>query len=231
MDMRFFQIIASTLLIIWASVSVAASEDEDIQALRNIVQNHAYALTHGENDDDAYIYGLRALARKGQRESQFLLGGLALAGMIPIKEGAQWLVRASSQGCAGAAGILGALYMSGKGVKKNTVAGIFWLKAAASKGDPGAQVALSEVYFNGMGSQSINPVLAYSWILQSLEHPAIATRKLIKLELPMIARKHHLTDEQAREAEKIMRKRLRDMGGIKPYFCGSSLPSQGAPIK
>lgn len=225
--MIYRQMIAFISLLLMMCASVAATEDMD--ALRNVLKNHEYALSHGENDNGAYLYGIRELARKGQRESQFLLGGFALAGMVPIKEGMQWLVKANDQGCAGAAGILGVIYMSGNGIEKNVAAGMMWINAAAKQGDPGSQMLLSEIYLNGTANQKRKPVLAYSWLLQALEHPAIIMIPMMKMDRRALVKKYHLTQEQVREAERLVKKRVRDLGGITPYLCGSSLPMQGTP--
>lgn len=223
--MRILGIVFATLLLV--GHASAAENRTDLTRLRDLMLSHAQALARHEDDSAKFIGGLRALAKKRVREAQFLLGMFMLAGKVPVHEGTRWLVDADSEGCAGAAGLLGGMYMTDQVGPKNVVAGIMWLRRGARRGDPGAQILLATALARGVPGQPAEPILAYSWALQAAQNPALDPGDPIRFEVPQLAQSLGLTRTQFAQATHLMKERMTTLGENKPYFCGSSLPDQG----
>lgn len=66
-------------------------------------------------------------------------------------QSAEWLKTAYSSGTAYAQYLVGELYYSGDGVKKNAAQAAKWFRKAAGKGEARAQCSLAALYFNGEG--------------------------------------------------------------------------------
>jgi hypothetical protein len=112
---------------------------------------------------DDTVEGLRKLSKEGNREAQFLLGAMGLNSSIPIDESIHWLTQASSQGCTGATGILGSIYLSEDHNMKDDAKGIPLIKIAADQGDWGSQTSLSGLLYKGHPLLPRDPEASYAW--------------------------------------------------------------------
>lgn len=93
----------------------------------------AAALDAGEHSRALVL--LRPLARDGNVDAQYLLGGLLSSGGTGVaqdgKEAVKWLARAAEQGHQQAANALGMMYVSGLGVKIDEAEAKKWFAVAA----------------------------------------------------------------------------------------------------
>lgn len=118
------------------------------------------------NDAASFDRHLRALAEKGQADSQFKLGTAYDEGLgVPknYSEAFKWFRLAAEQGHAHSQFRLGAMYMSGEGVAKNELEAVNWFRKAAEQGLANAQGMLGIMYAKGQGVQP-NYVLSYMWL-------------------------------------------------------------------
>jgi TPR repeat protein len=109
---------------------------------------------------------LRALAEKGNADSQYKLGIAYDEGLGVSKdhsEAFKWFRLAAEQGHAHSQFRLGDMYMSGDGVAKNEPEAVNWFRKAAEQGLANAQGMLGIIYAKGQGVQP-NYVLAYMWL-------------------------------------------------------------------
>jgi TPR repeat protein len=128
-----------------------------IESYQNAIKNNS-SITLPLNN-------LRSLAEKGHNYSQYFLGTLCMADMIGKYEGVKWLEEAEENGCSGASGILGMMYMNGaKGLEKNSEKGEKKLLEAASKGDIMSQVTVASFYKHGSVTIAQDKIMAYAWI-------------------------------------------------------------------
>jgi uncharacterized protein len=109
---------------------------------------------------------LRALAEKGDAESQYKLGTAYDEGLgVPksYTEAFKWFRLAAEQGHAHSQFRVGDMYMSGDGVAKNDTEAAKWFRKAAEQGLANAQGMLGIMHAKGQGVQQ-DYVTAYMWL-------------------------------------------------------------------
>lgn len=96
--------------------------------------------------------GLRERAEKGQAQSQYDYGITLLCRRPPdALQAARWMSLAADQGHRGSQSVLGWMYMSGMGVKRDDALAARWLRPSAQGGDTAAQNNLGVLYAVGRG--------------------------------------------------------------------------------
>ncbi|MGC2774099.1 MAG: tetratricopeptide repeat protein [Bradyrhizobium sp.] len=123
------------------------------------------------NDAAALNRHLRALADKGDVESQYKLGTAYDEGLGFSKdptEAFKWFRLAAERGHAHSQFRVGDMYMSGDGVAKNDGEAVKWFRKAAEQGLPNAQGMLGLMYAKGQ-AVPVDYVLAYMWLALSTE--------------------------------------------------------------
>jgi len=109
---------------------------------------------------------LRALAEKGDADSQYKLGTAYDEGLGVSKdytEALKWFRLAAEQGHARSQFRVGDMYMSGDGVAKNDAEAVKWFRKAAEQGLANAQGMLGIIYAKGQAVPQ-DYVLAYMWL-------------------------------------------------------------------
>jgi TPR repeat protein len=128
-----------------------------------------FALTPAaaQTKDAASFAGhLRALADKGDVESQYKLGIAYDEGLGVSKnytEAFKWFRLAAEQGHAHSQFRVGSMYMSGEGVAKNDGEAVNWFRKAAEQGLANAQGMLGIMYAKGQAVPQ-DYVLGYMWL-------------------------------------------------------------------
>ena len=111
--------------------------------------------TEGETTVKTYFPKNKALAEKGDDESQFKLGKIYGRGWLGVtkdyKQAIYWLEKAAQQGHVEAQSYLGRLYFCTVGFKEDCEQAFYWFEKAAVQGDSDAQFNLGYMYFNGKG--------------------------------------------------------------------------------
>lgn len=112
----------------------------------------------GKGTDPDPVASLEWLEKAGNNNhvlAQRFLGALYLNGanadgLLTVKpdakKGAFWYLRAAYNGDGPSQAVMGTLYMTGKGIEKDSVQAIKWNRLAAAKGEAGAQARLSSLY-------------------------------------------------------------------------------------
>lgn len=206
------------IVLLFSELSISQTDDD---LFSQLLKQHAQALKNGDNDDEPFLSGLTALADKNHRESQYMIGVLVFSGLSTPKESIKRLNQAETNGCSGAAGILGILYLQGEFVKKNEKIGLSWLRNAAERGDVNAQMMLGSFYYHGSMSLDKDLIQAYSWLYQAKLLVSPVTVPALNM---LILIREKLTQEQIASAEKQAKDRLYKIGGIKNNFCAHSTP-------
>jgi TPR repeat protein len=65
---------------------------------------------------------------------------------------------------------LGPMYIGGRGVKRDTAAGLDLMRRAAAKGSTGAEIDLSQLYLNGAPGVPVDRPEAMKWLAASANH-------------------------------------------------------------
>jgi TPR repeat protein len=118
------------------------------------------------NDAASFARHLRALAEKGDADSQYKLGTAYDEGLGVSKDYAEafkWFRLAAEQGQVNSQYRVGDMYRSGNGVAKNDAEAVKWFRKAAEQGLANAQGTLGIMYAKG----EVVPqdyVLAYMWL-------------------------------------------------------------------
>jgi hypothetical protein len=112
----------------------------------------------------AEVLLLRASAREGDAESQFLYGSYLLD--TNVAEGIEWVTLSANQNYAVAQGYLGLLFYTGDIVEKNYFKAFDWRLKAARNGEVWAQGAIGFAYILGEGVPE-NVIQAYIWMSMS----------------------------------------------------------------
>lgn len=213
-------LVVGVVIILLMSATVLAKDTR--QELAELLVSHMEATSHSRDDSQQYIEGLRRLAKKNVKEAQYLLGIEMFSGKISAAEAAQLFTLADRNGCAGAGGILGVLYLDGRGVKKNEMLGILWIQSAARRGDAGAQLAIGLFYRLGEYGFKKDIVESYSWSYQALK--ASNPRRAGPLFLSLQGDEKKLSVSQIQKAKNAAQKRLDETGGVKHGICMHSNP-------
>jgi TPR repeat protein len=117
-------------------------------------------------DAAAFDRHLRALAEKGDADSQYKLGTAYDEGLGVSQdhtEAFKWFRLAAEQGQADSQFRVGDMYMSGDGVAKDDAEGVKWFRKAAEHGLANAQGMLGILYAKGEAVPQ-DYVLAYMWL-------------------------------------------------------------------
>jgi len=140
----------------------------DAQELYRQVGTVLKAMPSSAQTKDAASFNrhLRALAEKGDADSQYKLGtaydeGLGVS--QDYTEAFKWFRFAAEQGHANSQFRVGDMYMSGNGVAKNDTEAVKWVRKAAEQGLANAQGMLGITYAKGE-AVSQDYVLAYMWL-------------------------------------------------------------------
>ena len=174
-------------------------------------------------NDQSIINEFRKLANEDDKYSQYLLGTLALAQKIDMKEGIKWLRAANENGCAGASGALGMLYLQGDGVKQNTALAKQLILKAAQNGDLLSQAAMASFYKNGFDGIQIDKITAYSWISLAYDQCFYSKLKPVYLQLKEEL-ENELVGKEINSGLKAAKK-LKQQIGIHEYsYCSQSMP-------
>lgn len=208
-------VIVLTLCINFVPYGICESnEDRFIANLKKFKQNQ---------NDPSVMDDFRKLANEGDKYSQYLLGTMALAQKIEMKEGIKWLNAADKNGCAGASGALGMLYLQGNGVEQDANLAKQFISKAAKNGDLSSQAAMASFYKNGFDGIQIDKIAAYAWI--SLAYDQCFYSKLkpvysqVKNEL-----ESEFAGEELNSAIKAA-KELKQQVGLRKYsYCSQSIP-------
>jgi TPR repeat protein len=117
-------------------------------------------------DAASFARHLRALAEKGDADSQYKLGTAYDEGLGVSKdytEAFKWFRLAAEQGQPNSQFRVGDMYMSGDGVAKNDAEAVKWFRKAAEQGLANAQGTLGIMYAKGQAVPQ-DYVLAYMWL-------------------------------------------------------------------
>ena len=105
--------------------------------------------------DRKLLAQLRAVAERGDAQSQFELGCAFFSGSLGVAkdeaEAVKWFRKAAEQGSADAQCNLGFCYAKGDGVAKDEAEAVKWFRKAAEQGDAQAQCNLGAAYYSGQG--------------------------------------------------------------------------------
>jgi TPR repeat protein len=123
-------------------------------------------------DPDGDSVSVRALARSGDSEAQFVLGARFANGgnKSDYAEAAQWYLKAAEQNHALAQFNLGIMYLKGQGVRRDKTLSQMWMSRAAELGDAGAQYEFGmrqhrlSMDETGDGASELK-IDAYKWLL------------------------------------------------------------------
>ncbi|MES2407739.1 MAG: hypothetical protein V4528_10520 [Pseudomonadota bacterium] len=212
-------------LFLFFCLSTLANASSNNEKLAQLLLNHSAASSEGKDDVAQFNSGLRALAKENNRESQFLLGVQAMTGAIGGAEGILWLHKAERNGCSGAAGILGRMYLDGMGgVQKDEAMGLKWTRNAAERGEIMSQVFLAAQYLHGENHVPKDLVQAYSWMYQASKAAADEPAIVFALNPQIKMLESSLTSTQIQEAQKLADDRIRKIGGVPRYVCAQILP-------
>lgn len=171
---------------------------------------------------DDTIISLRKLATQGDREAQFMLGARGINGGIPIDESIHWLTQASHQGCIGATGMLGMLYLSEEHNRKDEAKAIPLIKIAADQGDFSSQTLLSGLLYKGHPILPRDSEASYAWAyLSHLSAPTPLISMTIKYQLAAI--EPSLTKKQINDAQQWAKNKFSNQGAS-TSLCMQSMP-------
>lgn len=107
----------------------------------------------------------RALAAKGDRQAQYVLGMMLHDGEGMAQDYGQalkWLRKAADAGDAGAQDLLGIMYAEGHGVRPDPAEALRWCKVAAANGSRSSMANLGTMYATGRGVEK-DPRQAMKW--------------------------------------------------------------------
>ncbi|MFP5214210.1 MAG: tetratricopeptide repeat protein [Acidobacteriota bacterium] len=105
----------------------------------------------------------------------------------------------AENGHVGAQSTLGSMYLSGKGVAKDSTQALLWYARAAEQGDAKAQSLLGSMYFFGTGV-SHDDVQAYMWLSLAAEQ---GDKMAVELRDKLAAR---MSADKVKEAKQVARK-------------------------
>jgi TPR repeat protein len=124
--------------------------------LQQALSAQAQRVQSGTRDTTALVADLRRIAPQGDPVAQFML-----ATLIATKERDQALAllkKSSAAGCAGAAGMVGAILASNEDREAGE-----WIMRGAKAGDTGAQLFLAGAYKGGILGLPQNLVESFAW--------------------------------------------------------------------
>ena len=152
--------------------------------------------------DRKLLADLRALAEKGDAQSQYELGLSFHNGSLGVAkdeaEAAKWYRKAAEQNDPQAQYNLGVCYAKGEGVAQDYVKAVKWFRKAAEQNDAQAQYNLGICYAKGQGVRK-DYVEASKWMLLAAEQgDEDAKKNVAALEVRM-------TREQIAEGQKLAR--------------------------
>lgn len=107
-------------------------------------------------------------AEHGDADAQMQVAIFHLSSGQNQTEAIRWLRKAAEQNHVKAQALLGASYVQGNGVAKDTAEGIQWLQKAGDAGDAQAQNALGFCYASGQGVE-VNQAVALKWYAKAAE--------------------------------------------------------------
>lgn len=126
---------------------------------------------------------LRPLARQGNVDAQFYIGGMYEHGWGVAADRAlamQWYIRAAKQGNGVAGSLLGALYEKGRVATRDHGEAVAWFRQVAGQLNPETQHQISLMYLNGW-NVSLDETHAAEWFALAAEQGFEAAQVELRL--------------------------------------------------
>lgn len=151
-------IVACALLPLFHCAGVVAGYSEGVEAF-------------SAKDFPRALAEFRQGAENRNVEAQYRYGDMLLTGVgrpgadiakADIESGVAWIRKSADGGSPLGMARLGELYLTGRGVAKDSGEALKWLSAAAGRGHPGAASALGVMYLEGLAVPK-DEVLAVKW--------------------------------------------------------------------
>lgn len=177
------------------------------------------------------INWLKQASQKNYGPAEYLLGMILLNDKndIPkVQEGGHYLMRSAEHGCAGAAGLLGNIFLAAATKNPNQKAedlAVKYVRQGAEGGDYMSKNLLAKLYSTGNKTIHQDMVSAYAWIeFANGEHPNHRLANTFK-DLHQQLRKN-MSSEDLVKANVLVARLKRDYGKDKYELCSQSLPDE-----
>ena len=180
-------------------------------------------------DEAKAVHWLKQAVQKNHGPAEYLFGMVLLSDRndnAKIQEGGSYLTRSAAHGCAGAAGLLGNMFLAASSRNPDIEPKAFnYIRQAAEGGDYMSQTLLAKLYSSGGKSIGKDPVTAYAWLeFARSDRPNHAFARP-STEMHTQLRGSLDANQLARAAE--MATSFKQKYGKEKYeFCSQSLPDE-----
>jgi len=184
-------------------------------AFQEAFKDHTSRVLAGNKDLAPLIADLRQIVLSGDPVAQFMLA--SLIGSTEPEAAISLLQKSYEGGCAGAAGVLGALVGA-----RNLVEAQSWFIRAANAGDAPSQLVVAGLHERGKGlARSKAAAVAWAKLARSQTYNQGVTMAADEYLANLAPT---LTSAEMAEAEQMWAVLQRDHPKQPPYLCGQSAP-------
>src|SRR6266446_1234868 len=200
----------------------------DPVAQTNLSRLYLFGAPEMRNEEKA-LHWLKQAVQKNHPPADYLYGMVLLSNqndVSKVQEGGGFLTRSAARGCAGAAGLLGNMFLAASSRNPDIEPkAIMYIRQAAEGGDYMSQALLAKLFSVGGKTLGKDPVAAYAWLefarSDRPNHPFSARSDDLHAQLKGALDAGQL----ARAAE--MAAGLKQKYGKEKYdFCSQSLPDE-----
>ena len=180
-------------------------------------------------DEAKAAHWLRQAGQKNHGPAEYLFGMVLLSNKndsAKIQEGGSYLTRSAAHGCAGAAGLLGNMFLAASSRNPDIEPkAVNYIRQAAEGGDYMSQTLLAKLYSSGGKTIGKDPVTAYAWLeFARTDRPNHAfARPSTELHTQL---KGTLDADQLARATELATSFKQKYGKQKYEFCSQSLPDE-----
>lgn len=175
------------------------------------------------------IYWLKQASVKNYGPAEYLLGMIFLADKNDtprVQEGGRYLMRSAEHGCAGAAGLLGVMFLTGAQKyqdEKQELGAIKYIRQAAEGGDYMSQNLMAKLYSTGTKTIPKDLVVAQAWLEYArIEHPHHKFASVHDLNVQL----EQLNEDDLERAKELAIRFKRQYAKKKYELCSQTIPDE-----
>jgi len=180
-------------------------------------------------DEAKAAHWLRQAVQKNHGPAEYLFGMVLLSNKndgAKMQEGGSYLTRSAGHGCAGAAGLLGNMFLAASSRNPDIEPkAVDYIRQAAEGGDYMSQTLLARLYSSGGKTIGKDPVNAYAWLefanAGRSNHAFSGPSQQLRAQL-----KGSLDEAQLARANELAASFKAKYGKEKYEFCSQSLPDE-----
>jgi len=180
-------------------------------------------------DEAKAVHWLRQAVQKNHGPAEYLFGMVLLSNKndnAKMQEGGSYLTRSAAHGCAGAAGLLGNMFLAASSRNPDIEPkAVNYIRQAAEGGDYMSQTLLAKLYSSGGKTIGKDPVTAYAWLefahTDRPNHAFSGPSQQLRMQL-----KGNLDEAQLARANELAASFKAKYAKEKYEFCSQSLPDE-----